>query len=78
MIYLFLILQLNNRLNASKEEKRKRINYIGIGVTDDAQKVFNAIHLKPLFFLCLIAKLFLEFRLLTFSALSIFFYFERT
>ena len=35
--------KLNNRLNASKEEKRKRINYIGIGVTDDAQKVFNAI-----------------------------------
>ncbi|CAG2254956.1 LSM12 [Mytilus edulis] len=34
---------LNNRLNASKEEKRKRINYIGIGVSDEAQKVFNSI-----------------------------------
>ena len=41
--YCFLILQLNNRLNTSKEEKRKRINYIGIGVSDEAQKVFNAI-----------------------------------
>ena len=41
--YVFLYFQLNNRLNANKEEKRKRINYIGIGVTDEAQKVFNAI-----------------------------------
>lgn len=43
LILLYLYFQLNNRLNASKEEKRKRINYIGIGVSDEAQKVFNSI-----------------------------------
>lgn len=35
--------KLNNRLNTNKEEKRKRMNYIGVDVSDEAQKVFNAI-----------------------------------
>lgn len=30
-------------MNTNKEEKRKRINYIGVGVSDEAQRVFNAI-----------------------------------
>ena len=39
----FLFLQLNGRICTSIAEKKRQLNYIGVGVTPQAQKLFNAI-----------------------------------
>ena len=38
-----LTLQINARLRSNIEEKKRQVNYIGVGVTPEGQKVFNAI-----------------------------------
>ena len=43
LLIVIIMLQLNSRISTSIADKRRQVNYIGIGVTPQAQKLFHAI-----------------------------------